>query len=613
MKKRICYILIIVISIIIFFSAFSFINYKNRITKENNIEKQNMRDITFEPYSNENNLKILVTAEDTESSIEKLKYFEDGKEKQINCNGKTKIAIDYEVSSDGEYKFSFINKNGNTFEKTLQINNDYKENLIKIQSNSNKTLDIEANITIDYSKLLDGKATYKIGEKETNWTNYQGQFTLTSYQVLEKNLQNNDNRTVSIYAKSEDKAKNSVIISKNIVNLDLDMPQKPEIKILEIDKYATISANGIAVSSRQQIVYDSRNDITNYYSLDNCKTWIKVDGYLSDEITGFRIWKLYAKSIKNESGLEIEEEMELNPSPPSANDAIGIRAYDGDTNTSFTSKSSAKILVDSSAVGQTINVTMQGISDYSSNYYPGVSLLNENGQTLYSEKFYSGTHSIKILEGTKYFQFAPYNPWGKLNQLIEITLVDQPKINSRHIYPEMFIDKVEESYEIITITYRANDITRLYKINDGEYEEYNNQEIKINKGDTIYAKAINSAGYETRTSKYTYVSNSNTIDIGINAYDGNYSTAFTTKTPAYLKINDSIIGKTLKIRTTTDSWISYQATLSLLDQNSGILYSEKAYSGTHNIKILEGTKYLKFTPYNAWNNLDQLIEIEIIN
>lgn len=66
---------------------------------------ENTQYIEFEIYSNENNiLNIISKSKDNEYGIKTVKYKnKDGKEVEINGNGKKEIARDYEISKDGNY------------------------------------------------------------------------------------------------------------------------------------------------------------------------------------------------------------------------------------------------------------------------------------------------------------------------------------------------------------------------------------------------------------------------------------------------------------------------------------------------------------------------------
>lgn len=286
-----------------------------------------IKDITFEVYSNENNiLKILVIAKDTENGINKLEYIsEKGEEKEINGQGKSKVALDYEVKENGNYIFKAINGKGEEIQKTLTIDDEYRNNLIEVKVNTETKIATHGVVTIDYHGNESKKRMYKIGENGV-WTNYNGEFEIDSYKIIDKNLQDLDTKDIKIYLKIEDDAKNIVQIEKKITNIDVDIAKIPQINILDVDKYPTITKDGIINHSTISIDYDNRRDITNYYSIDNGQNWIEYTENLN--LTSATI---IAKSIKNESGLEVLSEKQFINA--SASDALRPEAYDNDKET----------------------------------------------------------------------------------------------------------------------------------------------------------------------------------------------------------------------------------------------------------------------------------------
>lgn len=338
MNKKSRIILLLIFSVIIVGIAIlnNRFNIIKKITKLGFQKEEVIRAIEFEPYSNNEKLTVLVTIEDNEYGIDNINYEDkDGKKINVKGNGKKKIAIDYKIEEDGEYKFIAYNKNGEKFEKNLIIDSTNKENdtfgdLIDIKVlpiiDDGRTMATKANISIDY-KYGFGKNYYKIGNSNS-WTTYNDSFEIDSYSILKDSLQDTDNNTVTIFAKKEDNSNNRVIISKQIADLDLDMSNAPSINITKADEYATITEDGVKVHNEAMISFDSRSDITNYYSLDKGNTWIKYTENISNDFNRY----IYAKSVKNNSGLENVVKKAVDPS---ARDAIKMAAYDGDTNTLY--------------------------------------------------------------------------------------------------------------------------------------------------------------------------------------------------------------------------------------------------------------------------------------
>lgn len=303
MKKN--HIYLIIFFVIIFFLII--LVTKNKITFINNFyvdkNNENIRGIQFDPYSNENNLlKILVTVTDEEYGLNKITYKNNkNNDITIQAYNKNKVSFDYIVENDGEYTFTAYNKNGDKIEKKLIIDSNNKENdtlgnLIDINITpileDGYSVAKKANVNINF-KYGKGTNYYKIGNS-SKWNTYDNEFQIDSYKILNNNLQENDNQTITIFAKKEDNANNKILISKSSTELDLDMPNKPQINITKVDPYVTLTSDNVTLNTKFSITFDSRDDIKNYYSLDNKNSWIEYTG----EVSCNAIPIIYAKSVK---------------------------------------------------------------------------------------------------------------------------------------------------------------------------------------------------------------------------------------------------------------------------------------------------------------------------
>ena len=410
-RKAICIFSIIsIFTIILLFT----INYRkiNKIYLNKNAE-ESQKSITFQVYSNENNiLKILVTAKDEQNGIKKLIYFsEDGTQKEVECYGKTQVAIDYEVKQNGEYEFTTINNKNEENRENLVVDDNYRNSLIPISVTTEKKSDINGKVTINFPENNKATKMYKIGENGT-WIEYKGEFTINSYDIIEKNLKNNDTKKVDIYAKMEDDARNVVQIKKEIENIDVDI-EKPQINIVSVDKYPTITADGVINNCKISINYYNIEGISNYYSIDNGNTWIEYNGDLKFN----NVTKIMAKSVKNESLLELTSKEDINPS---ANDAIGAYAYDDDTNTNYSFVNSVKyMLVDNSAIGKRIYFSINPLS-LAYGMQATIKFIDLNGNKI--EKTYNSVYS------TNYSIVIPNE-----TEKMEITVIQQYNMNNFRI------------------------------------------------------------------------------------------------------------------------------------------------------------------------------------
>lgn len=605
MKKRYFVFIGIVIVFCILFTIYV-LNYKNIIKNTNFVKLQNLEEssIDFSPYSNQGSLKILVTAKNSTKGIDKLEYFSSTGEKQeIFAHGKDTVAVDYEIMVNGNYEFKLTDTAGNSISKSLIVDDDYRENLIKINISSTEPLGTEVSVNIDYSNTMHKSYYYKIGDNSNNWVKYTGEFKITSYDVLAKNLQSNNN-AVTLYAKSTDSS-NNIIISKSIINLDLDMPSKPNINIISTDDYYTMTLDGSVLYSNISINYDNRSDITNYYSTDGGKNWIE---YSVNSIISVKNRHIEAKSVKKVSGLECINSIDINPIPADRNHAMGANVFDNDVNTYQEYPSSYGVLkLDPSIANEKLEI----VTDIYDNEWKGwLKLFDSDNNVVYEGRPSNGKNTITVVAGAVKLIYYPYNPFNHLDKLCEIQLVNEPKLTITHNYPKITNSGIEQFYDVVnSITY-LNCKEKYYKINNGEWKSYNNEPIKLNLGDTIYAKGINYLDNETRMAQYKATLPRDAI--GPLAYDNNTSTSFTTTSSAYILLDSNIVNKKLSVVIEL-IWYEYKCTLKLLDSGGNVLYSKAASTGTHNITVLEGSYKLVFSPYNPFGHLDLLREIKLIN
>ncbi|MNV69460.1 hypothetical protein D3C71_1623720 [compost metagenome] len=138
---------------------------------------------------------------------------------------------------------------------------------------------------------------------------------------------------------------------------------------------------------------------------------------------------------------------------------------------------------------------------------------------------------------------------------------------------------INKPYQMLTVNYFSTSVQRLYKIgSDGNWTNYSNQPVKVNVGETIYAKGIDKYGNDTRViSSYT----ANVTDaITQEAYDGNDSTYITTisNTSLYMKIDPSMQGRQTRIK----FYVGYAGVrIKFLDINKNVLsefYTNVSYN-----------------------------------
>lgn len=508
-----------------------------------------------------------------------------------------------EVSENGYYTFYGEDKVGNTQIYTLNVTNiDLSAPYITITSNPESTIGISKEITIDYDDAVTKQ--YKVGANNSTWSNYSGTFTISSYTVISNNWKNADG-TVTVYAKGKDIAGNEIVVEKKITNLDVDMPSVPIINTQS--GYPIITTFGIKFESGTTIDYANRSDIDNYYSTDSGVTWKTYTGEFN-----FASGTIIAKSVKKNSGLTIS----VNKTIVTPSDALPSQAYDNNTSTAVVGDIGATtkyMLVDSSMYNQKISVNCSldsynfgnaGIHTASAR----IEFLNISNQIIITSNILSGTSTYTIPFSTKWIRYiatsADYGGYNIRARLYELQGANDPIITATNMYMLLTYnqaDAIREPYQNITISYYPTSVQRLYRIGTtGDWLNYSDQPIRVNNGQTIYAKGIDQYGVETRiTSSYSV----NMADaLSKEAYDMNTSTLVTTSymgevLTKYMDIDQSMQENQVKLICSADSNSGRYAAVILyfMDSNNqdiSSVYKTNSFNGL--ITIPTNAKKIRF-------------------
>ncbi|MGM9834754.1 MAG: hypothetical protein ACI31M_03145 [Bacilli bacterium] len=485
-------------------SAEVYSNTKNY--KVTNIDKEKpIVNVVWDSINPKREITIQINATDN-IAIDKVGYAKGNKNEEYFTDNGTFIKNNgtFKVTENGIYTICAIDKVENIVIKTIEITNidknapDIKINILT--ENMSNVVEFE----IDYGDSTIKK--YKIG-RNSNYQDYTNKVTIKAENIL--NLANED-KTLTIFAKGIDAAGNEQEVNEIVYTIDLDAPKAPVINVSA--GYPVLKEYGVSFDDVLSVSYDDRDDITNYISLDNGQTWKLYTG-----IEHVASGKVMAKSVKNNSGLTVLSEITIKQ--PS--DAIGIKAYDGNTSTyeDLTWKSNnnyinpRKMYISKEMQGKYLNVNFY--SQEKNNFF---SFYDENGNLISKDS--SRQSVIYIPKNTKYF--ITDKTGVSFYYIYEIKPSTTPRFLSKSFYPTITEYGIAPGYNEITIDYFQTSVKRLYKIDNGEWKEYKNKEVRVEIGKTLYAKGIDKYGKETEISKYTAILPSDAI--GVKAYDDNTST-----------------------------------------------------------------------------------------
>ena len=339
----------------------------------------------------------------------------------------------------------------------------------------------------------------------------------------------NEDGTLTIYARGTDIAGNKTEVSQTIYVLDLDAPIEPV--ITAGTGYPKITEYGVKLDNDAYIQYDTRDDITNYYSLDGGKNWKVYTGPFT--ITNGTIM---AKSVKNISGLTVTVSKTVNM----PTDSLDPVAYDGITGTynglttddgTFAYWSGQKrINVETSDTPLSIKVM------YTKNKYTNITFTYYNSSNkkissleLDEKTNIYGSQIVTIPSGTAYI-LMDMTQWATMATvastcIYEIAIEDTPIATLEQVYPTLNAYEVEHAYSNVKIDYFQTAVERLYSLDGGStWVNYEDKAIKLANGKTIKAKSIDKNGKSSNVYTYTSKLPTDALDpIAYNGVNGTYN------------------------------------------------------------------------------------------
>ena len=512
------------------------------------------------------------------------KYFKDNGESLRNHGN-------FKAEENGKYTIYAVDQAGNETVQVIEVSNIDKEAPNIIIDVLTERYGTTAEVSIDYtdSKIKE----YRIGKNSTEYKSYTDTLTINANDVL--SLVNEDG-SLTIYARGTDESGNVKEVSEDIYVLDLDAPKEPI--IYAGAGYPILTEYGVKLGADSYIVYDdTRDDIINYYSIDNGKTWKVYTG--SFEIASGTIT---AKSVKKVSGLTISTTKKVYM--PS--DALRPEAYDGNLDTSVDNPSNQYIFVSEEMMNKEaliINKTTAQQRDLKFYFYDedevqigSIAIANNNTIKNTVITIPDKTHKIKISNGGSSWTASLY----------EIQPNTAPTIVGIKYNPTLTEYGIEAGYNFVTVGYFQTSVQRLYRINSGEWKSYQDKGIRLEIGDKLETKGINKYGVETGISTYTAVLPSDAL--GPEAYDGNIST---TVENGYLNISKELWNKKISI-VDIESQYSYRIGIEFLDSSDKVLLTKSGINGKQIIQVPENTFRIKFTGGYGGDTHARLSEVMVV-
>lgn len=520
----------------------------------------------------------------------------------------TEYGVEYDDVLSVEYDkrddiINYISTDGKTWKEYTGIEHITNKKVYAKSIKKSSSLTVESSVTVEQPTdaigmdAFDGNESTFIKTSKKNYAyvdeslqnksiifvgSYAG--TAPTFEFLDENdnvlLTVNKFTTVTI---PENTVKISYVGTTSSISRNYNYLKEIEIDkmpVLNVDNlYPTVKETGIEKGHSIVTIDYFETSIKKLYSLDDGITWKDyTKGAKIDLSTGS---KVMAKGI-DKYGNETKIATYTSELP---DDALGEKAYDGNQST-YVYK--GILMVDKSMIGYKLNFSVHTIRTSSKIQY-----MDKDENIILTS---TGGESI-IPEGTVKIKYIGNNPTNYYYQtyLKEVTVVTTPIINSESVYPELTFAELKRGYSKVNIKYFPTTIKKLYKIDDGDWNEYNNEPIKVELGKTIYAKGIDKNGNETEESSYKSVLEKDAL--GEKAYDGDSTTKESGTGTNYLKVSQDMIGEYVNINW-QDNSSSDVIYLEFLDEERNVIGDriqlDNLQKVTMDYMIPEKTEWIKF-------------------
>ena len=382
--------------------------------------------------------------------------------------------------------------------------------------------------------------------------------------------------------------------------LDIRLDRGP--KYVESKQYTKVTSEGFEDPYTNVTINYFKSDDIRLYKIGNGSWEIYEDIPVRTEIGDI----LYAKGI-DKNGIENTSQLTVNY----ATDTLPKECYDNNLNTEKSlTYGNYKLYISEEMYGEILL-----LNGYTTNVYQGydnrrakldfylkdgttTNIIDVNRPTTWTD------YNITIPQNAEYLQITANDSYAF--NIKDITIDKAPKYVESKQYTKLTSAGFENPYTNVTINYFQADITRLYKIGNGDWKEYENVPIRTEIGEILYAKGIGRDGKE-HTSQLTINYAADTLPK--ECYDNNLNTEKSLTYGNYkLYISEEMYGKTLLLNGYTTNWyqgwaekrakldfyLNDGSTTSIINTNTPTTWTD------YNITIPQNTRYLQFTATDSY-------------
>ncbi|MBP3461514.1 MAG: prepilin-type N-terminal cleavage/methylation domain-containing protein [Bacilli bacterium] len=442
---------------------------------------------------------------------------------------------------------------------------EYTGGVATLTSNNCEDISLIVDFTIDSFNWETSKnltITYPKGNYEYYYKVESGKVLLGESEITNGEEIKATNNVVTLKLQKNSKISawiikdNKKISLKNYEETKIDNVELGKPTIIDLSSTPIIYSNGIEMKEVIGIDFEKQEGTSAYYSLDNGKTWKKYTKEIPKAGT-----KIKAKLVRDGSKRESETvEADIIESESSRDKTFYPNLYDGDENTATygTNLTNKNVYLRISDEMQNKKIKIKWRDNNSSDIIYHV-FLNVNKEEISNTKV---TLANLATVNTEYY--VPSNARyllfyiGYSCQVYEVSPVEffNEIITKKYEYPTITSTGIKNGGEYIEIIYSH---PTKYKIDNGEYKNYNSDLIYMNAGQKIFIETTNNETSEVKT--YEYIATLPSDAIGQLAYDEDpdKSTFYsaTNKTTKYIYIDESAWGKKLNIKSKGYQYLTF--------------------------------------------------------
>ena len=449
-----------------------------------------------------------------------------------------------------------ILENGLVGSAILCVNNyivEYISGVAQITNNNCNDIDSVIDTTINSSNWEKEKKltiTYPDGNYEYYYKVESGIVYIDETQIENGKEIKSQNKILNLNLKENSKISFWMIKDGKKISLKtyeetkIDNVEIAKPTIVDLSSTPIIYSNKIEIKNVVGIDYKKQKGTSAYYSVDNGVTWNKyINEFPKEQVV------VKAKLVRDNSKREGEiVSLDLTNSTASSDIEEYKKMFDGDDNTYLTGTNlkDYNIYIRISDEMQNKKIRIKWRDNNSSGKISHVFLDEDKKEISNTQVTLSNLATVDkdyyIPTNARYLKFYVYYSC----YVYEISKTDfyNDVINEKYEYPKITSSGIKKGGEYVKIVSASN---AKYKIEDGNYKDYNNELIFLEENEKITVKSTNPDTKEENTLEYNgKISNDS---IGYLAFDNDKTSffgPFDTK-KIYINIDESACGKKINI------------------------------------------------------------------